>query len=242
MRYFFTLIFSLLIYSANGQQLYETPPGTIKINDTLFIDKAPVDNLMYLEFMTKVESLWNNKLHKTLKSMSLEEIDDSVISNFDSSMDNQELLNTISTVENIAISDSVNMEYYFNHPKFQYHPMVGITKDQAQLFCKWRTDMVNLRWGMKIKENKNNYRKIRYRLPTDKDLDLATKVFRENGKFVFSDQTSLEKINFKDRGQKEAFFLYNIPEFTQSEDNTALTEENKDFNFKFFRCICEVER
>ena len=242
MRYIFSLSFLLLIFSANAQQVYETPPGTIKINDTLFIDKAPVDNMMYLEFMVKVKSLWNYALQDTLKSLSLEEIDESIISNSVSNQQNEEILKMITSVENIKISDSVNTEYYFNHPKFQYHPMVGVSKEQAQLYCDWRTDMVNLRWGKEIKENKNNYRKIKYRLPTDQDLHLATKVFSENEKIVFSDQASLEKINLKIPKEKEVFFLFDIPEFTQTEGDTALIEENKKYKFKFFRCVCEVEK
>ena len=242
MRYIFSLSFLLLIFSANAQQVYETPPGTIKINDTLFIDKAPVDNKMYLEFMVKVKSLWNYDLQDTLRELSLEEIDESIISNSVNNQQNEEILRMITSVENIKISDSVNMAYYFNHPEFQHHPMVGVSKEQAQLFCDWRTDMVNLRWGTEIKENNNNYMKIKHRLPTDQDFDLAAKIFRENEKIVFSDQASLEKINLKIRKEKEVFFLFDIPEFKNSESDSVLIEESEKYAFKFFRCVCEVEK
>ena len=42
----FLLIFLILFSIATkAQELLETPPGTIKINDTLYIDKGPIDNI-----------------------------------------------------------------------------------------------------------------------------------------------------------------------------------------------------
>ena len=35
------------------------------------------------------------------------------------------------------------VEYYLRHPSYQNYPVVGVTWNQANDFCKWRTDRVN---------------------------------------------------------------------------------------------------
>lgn len=35
------------------------------------------------------------------------------------------------------------VEYYFRHAAYNYYPVVGVTWDQANQYCKWRTDRVN---------------------------------------------------------------------------------------------------
>ena len=35
------------------------------------------------------------------------------------------------------------VEYYFRHPAYQNYPVVGVSWNQANEFCKWRTDRVN---------------------------------------------------------------------------------------------------
>ena len=35
------------------------------------------------------------------------------------------------------------VEYYFRHPAYQNYPVVGVSWNQANDFCKWRTDRVN---------------------------------------------------------------------------------------------------
>jgi hypothetical protein len=40
--------FQLLI----GQNELKIPPGTIKLNNSLFIDQSPVTNLMWIEYLT----------------------------------------------------------------------------------------------------------------------------------------------------------------------------------------------
>lgn len=48
------LILLFNFYQLNAQENIDivNPPGTIKLNDSLYIDKTPVTNLMFLEYLT----------------------------------------------------------------------------------------------------------------------------------------------------------------------------------------------
>ncbi|GAL76607.1 hypothetical protein JCM19275_1755 [Nonlabens ulvanivorans] len=44
------------------------PPGTIKLTDNLYIDRVPVTNLMYSEFLDHLGNYWSEKKHEKMKS------------------------------------------------------------------------------------------------------------------------------------------------------------------------------
>ncbi len=243
MKYYFLLIFLSVTLATQAQKILETPPGTIKINDSLYIDKGPVDNKMYLEFIDSVNALWNYTLQDSLKSLNLEEIDDSLLTRSLNPLQSEKIYEKITLVEDLKISDKVDIEYYFRHPKYQHHPMVGVSKEQAQLFCEWRTDMVNLKWGKEITNNKTKYHKIKYRLPTKKEYRMAKRSFIESDKILLPNTTLLKKIDMEILQRKDIFILYHIPEFTSTEkylDSLEKATKTKN-NFTFFRCICEVQ-
>lgn len=44
--------------------------------------------------------------------------------------------------EDLAYNEPL-VQYYFDHPNFNFYPVVGISWEQAMDFCQWRTDRVN---------------------------------------------------------------------------------------------------
>ncbi|MDT0649144.1 SUMF1/EgtB/PvdO family nonheme iron enzyme [Autumnicola edwardsiae] len=246
MKYYFTTILIFFAFAIQAQKLFETPPGTVRVNDSLYIDKGPVDNIMYLEFTDKVKDLWNLTLHDSLKSLELENINKSLSSHSLNPEQSKEIYNKIILAKNQKISDSINILYYFNHPEYQYHPVVGISKDRARLFCQWRTDMVNLKWSKEIKDDKRKYKKIKYRLPTYEEFELAKKTMEENNNLLLVNQNSPIDLDLKKLLNEDNFILLSIPEFTTSnrnfkEDSPKLKNTDKpNDDYIFFRCICEI--
>ena len=144
------LFFLLADIAAQKKQLI--PPGTVRINDTLFADKQEVDNISWREYLYYLRRFDPAKQELALP--------DTLVWGYDSS--------------SLAMQ-----EYYFRHPGFNNYPVVGISYLQALDYCAWRTAQVNFVYY--IKENKitdwenhlNDPYPIRvyYRLPTEKEWE-----------------------------------------------------------------------
>jgi len=131
------------------------PPGTVQLNDTLFVDKAEVGNIYWREY---------------LFYLNVTEKDETTIT---AALPDTSVWNTETTHNPFT-------EYYFRHPGYNNYPVVGITYKQAVDFCKWRTFVVN--FGSYLRENKfADFKehlddsfpiKFIYRLPTQEEWEM----------------------------------------------------------------------
>ena len=230
---------------------YKFPPGTVRLNDSIFIDANPVTNLMYLEFYESVESFWTLSVSDSLKKISKFGVEKVYMTeHFESLPTDSTLFKKISP-NFYSQAGNINMETYFSYTKYYYFPIVNISKVQAELYCKWRTDLVNLMLSIisKNKEQRNKFPyKFVYRLPTQAEFELAqlkfgfskAKVKRDNQFPVFP------VINNKKSDYSTAnFFEHNISEYTLDADPFGNNWRNEtDFpvinDYTGFRCVCEI--
>ena len=118
----------LLVWSCATSQRpylkdYQTkfaPPGTVKIGSNLYYDETENRNLDYLEFMTWIE--------KVFGANSVE---------FKSTLIDSLIWNKFSAL-NLQCLDT----FYLQHPSYRDYSVVGITRQQAETYSKWRSDRV----------------------------------------------------------------------------------------------------
>lgn len=172
------------IASFSQKKNHITPPGTVKVNDTLYVDRNEVSNIGWREYLY-------------------------YLSEFDSLSLPGVLPDTTVWLDEQDNSGETFSEYYFRHPGFNTYPVVGISYNQANIFCRWRTIAAN--FAVYIKKNKitdwrNHIRdsfpiQFYYRLPSKEEWEL----------FAFPGVDSSSKA-FKKSGRKATFF-FNTKEY-----------------------------
>ena len=151
------VIISLAFNKSNFKKFI--PPGTVKINDTLFADETEVSNLSWLEF-----EYWTCTKYGKNSSEYKAVVPDTLV------WRNKESFN------------EPYVHNYYRHKAYRNFPVVGITFEQAIAFCKWRTERVKEFYSIAYKKSL----KIEYKLPSKEQWEfisnLGSGVFHNKGK------------------------------------------------------------
>ena len=221
-------------------------PGTIHLYDNIYIDQAPITNLEYLFFLQSIKSFWSLEKHDSIKSFPSYNLNLNINSK-NIVPDNMPLYIEMSLNGELKVDDKLILHEYLNHPSYSDFPLIYITKKQAQTYCLWRTDLVMLNWASKSKTEKVRLsfpKKVKYRLPTNKEFQYAIKYFKERNRLKVTKEKS--PIRYKVKSNKSNdFFINNISEYTKDDtpfgENWRGTNEITSQNdYTGFRCICEV--
>ena len=228
-----TLILALLIHFnfciLNAQSDIVIPPGTIKIKDSLFIDKSPVTNMMFSEYL-----LMRARVEHQGYSTFSEFAKDATERN-EPIKNEAQLYPSFSLIDFYSNQEDLKYRPYVMDSKYRHHPILNVTKQQASDFCKWRTEMVIYLWNTEKYASNILSDKISYRLATKNELTHAYTFFsNSNSVLVF------EKSIFKIKQQKETseFLMFPITEMTLSDQ---LFNDHSNYKFMGFRCVCEIK-
>lgn len=145
----------------------ETPPGTVWLSDSLFIDETEIANVDYLQFV-----YW--------------------VKRNDSARYSWTLPDTLVWIDRNFYGEPY-VVYYLRLPGYQDYPVVGVSIEQAKAYCDWRTDRVNEMMYVRDTKGANipipaNIivpKKVRYRLPTIYEWEYAALSGLDYFKFPF---------------------------------------------------------
>lgn len=121
------------------------PPGTVQINDTLFADETEISNFSWLEYTWSIAVIYGK----------------------DSKEYKECLPDTLVWREKSSYNEPY-VTYYFRHVAYRDFPVVGVSYEQAQNYCKWRTKQVKMLLTRKKDFRNHNFE---YRLPSKSEWE-----------------------------------------------------------------------
>lgn len=130
-----------------------TPPGTVRITENFFADKNEITNFAWYEYI-----FWNKTKYGVTSKEYFASLPDTLIWNESNKAE-------------------IGYRGYYREPVYRDFPAVGISYEQAQAFCKWRTERVNYFQTLTKKTSVN----FEYRLPTKNEWEMLA----ANGSEVF---------------------------------------------------------
>jgi len=140
------------VYGQSDQDIpYSNQPRARTVSvDSYYIYKYEVSNGEYLEFVNDLKQK-------------------------DTMLSKQMLPDTLVWREKSSFLEPF-VEYYFRHPAYSNYPVVGVTHEQAEFYCKWLTEKYQ-------KEGKRKFKNAEFKLPTIHQWTYAAKGGLDNSPF-----------------------------------------------------------
>ena len=159
------------------------PPGTLWLTGNKYIDNTEVRNIDWKEYLSFLE----NKFGKDSKE-------------FKAAMPDTLLWATDTVNGNAGF-----ISLYLQNPEFNSYPVVGISFEQVQNYCQWRTESVSENY---LKKVKNGPKKIIYRLPTPEEWEIAASAGLSFKNCPWGYQSLLDRHNIPKVVCRESSVLY----------------------------------
>jgi formylglycine-generating enzyme required for sulfatase activity len=227
------------------------PPGTTQVDDSLFVDRVPVTNLMYNEFLDNLENYWSMKKHDKMQFYPRYNLSKDTV--FQPWTGNTRLLMEASYQDPKAVvARGLKMGNYSSNPSYSYHPAINVSKFQAELFCFWRTDLANAVYAIRSKNKKKRDQypyKVKYRLPTVAEMVAIENRMREKEQLLYYQDaifsTAAGAYTFKSLQEEGDMVVLEMKEIAQDQVynplfNTPLQYYQPQELKTGFRCVCEI--
>jgi hypothetical protein len=133
---------------------------------------------------------------------------------------------------------NINLDKYFSDSKYDNYPVLGITWNQANSYCKWKTTQVNIELSMANLPHEKSYR-----LPYQVEFEMARKIINIDAPKIskidtIGDYTGLTNFNLTiNEWTKESFFADRYLKELVLDENSdeAIIYEKTGFSNKPYR-------
>lgn len=139
------------------------PPGTVKINDTLYADETEVTNFSWREY-----ELWIKEKYGFRSPEHIASLPDTMV------WRDKEAYN------------GPYVAYYYRHPAYKDYPVVGVSYEQVCAFIEWRIERIKEYMCI---SGKYGIVDFEYRLPSKKEWEFLS----NNGNNLFKNGGRNEK-------------------------------------------------
>jgi len=159
------------------------PPGTVWLKDNLYIDFIEMPNAGYREYLSWLYSNYSDSTTGVKDSSFLSE-------NYYS-----QFLDSICWRRQLAYNEPY-VELYFRYPAYDFYPVVGVSYEQVQAYCKWRSERVMEMYSAKFGKRKVGIkypRKVTYRVPTESEWEYAASSGLDLDTFPFGREKIIDK-------------------------------------------------
>jgi len=270
-KLFYIFIFGILIITclSSSKKIYKSlPPGTVRLTDSLYIDKFPVRVGDYIEFLKSIKSFYNNALHDSIKKMPLFGLTDLDVMGLQEVFrgDSMEYIRMLTRTWITYSNDErrYDVDYHLKSSKFYNFPIINVSYEQMRHYCRWRTDMVKLHYATICKTERQRRKypmNFVYRMVKRKEWEAVlgeyfydVKKNNEKDRLLNSKPNNIIKSYNKEKGRD---FYYDVNNAAETLDNAIVAfnfKWNEQYHigdisyFKFgkpcdwisFRCICEI--
>lgn len=131
-----------------------TPPNGLWLRDNLFIDRTEVAVVHWQEYIHYLQR-------------------DSSANFVNTQLPDTTVFNRVCHIAPIDPEDCLSMMYFYSEPVFRFAPIVGVSYEQAQNYCAWRSAAATETYRQK---NPNSKVRFLYRLPTEQEWEEAAQL------------------------------------------------------------------
>ncbi len=201
--FIFLLVISFSAVAKKKKPLFkESPPGTVMISDSLYIDKHPIRVIDYLEFLHDIRNSYTPKLHDSINKLPLYNLNPQIPRHLYDSlpMDSLFYKRMLTRTWQVVSSDKkvYGIDYHLLSSRYYNYPLVNIGYYQIFEYCKWRTDKVKLYYAVKcktLKQRKKYPINFIYRQVRRKEWEKTLSIFFEEVKTVSKSLSNISMVN-----------------------------------------------
>lgn len=244
----------------------EVLPGTAMLSDSFYVDKTPVTVIDYLEFLSAIKNSYSPKMHDSINTLPNWGLNNTILQDLQEEFEWDSIYydRMLTRCWLVYGNDEkvFDVDIHIKNPRFYNYPLINVNYMQVTEYCKWRTDMVKIRYAV-INDTEKKRRRypmnFKYRLASKKEWDQVLGTFFNAVDKLNDEADEYEKMmnNLVSPYIDRKVFRYNSRNVAEMLDrfvvttgfawndkyelgNVSYVQYQEPSDWIGFRCVCEV--